>query len=94
MDTDKHSSIHPKIRESTLHDTFVQSSTTDESDPSKVIDESSSKTNTESLWPFIQSQLSDKDESSNGLETLRDKPNQQRNLLQQSKTRRLHQRNL
>ena len=83
MDTsgdDKHSTIPPNTRESTLHDTSVRSSTTDESDhgdSNETIDESSSKTNAESLRPFIQSQLSDKEESSSGIETPRDNSNQQ-----------------
>ena len=83
MDTsgsDKHSTIPPNTRESTLHDKSVRSSTTNESDhgdSNETIDESSSKTNAESLRPLIQSQLSDKDESSNGLETPRDNSNQQ-----------------
>ena len=83
MDTsgsDKHSTIPPNTRESTLHDKSVRSSTTNESDhgdSNEAIDESSSKTNAESLRPLIQSQLSDTDESSNGLETPKDNSNQQ-----------------
>ena len=83
MDTsgsDKHSTIPPNTRELTLHDKSVRSSTTNESDhgdSNEAIDESSSKTNAESLRPLIQSQLSDTDESSNGLETPKDNSNQQ-----------------